>query len=216
MQVRRLPLAELELNIGQIPGLPTNPRAWTKEDIDALAKSLRETPELFEARPIIAVEYRGKYVILGGNMRYIASKANGAVDAPVIVFPADTPIEKMKEIVIKDNGAWGKWDIEALENEWYDLPLGEWGAPDWFQEKEVQDENGDENNLPEELQGVDINPDKLEKIVGDDGVEYQRIIVTYEEGEEAMVDTLFCVKGITQKIIWTLDEILKLREQDGN
>ena len=122
-------LSALEPNAGQIEGLPVNPRQWSKSDIDLLAKSLTETPELFEARPIIAVPHGDKFVILGGNLRYEASKQNKAKEVPVVVFPEDTPISKLKEIVIKDNGSFGEWDMDALANEWDDLPLADFGVP---------------------------------------------------------------------------------------
>lgn len=127
-----LPLAALQPNKGQIPGLPTNPRQWTKEDIDKIAKSLKETPELFEARPIIVYPYGGKYVILGGNLRYEGSCRNlDPLDkVPVAILPEDTTVEKMQEIVIKDNGSFGSWDYDTLANEW-DVPLLEWGVPAW-------------------------------------------------------------------------------------
>lgn len=128
---RMISLDLLEQNIGQIEGLPANPREWKKKDVDALAKSLRETPELFEARPIIAVPRGGKYVILGGNLRYEGCRKNGDREAPVCVLPEDTPVAKMKEIVIKDNGSFGEWDYDRLADEWDDLPLPEWGVPAW-------------------------------------------------------------------------------------
>lgn len=131
MEIQRIKIADLEKNVGQIDGLPVNPRQWTKGEVDRIAKSLRETPELFEMRPIIAVPYNGKYVILGGNLRYEGARANKDIDAPCIIIPEDTPIAKMKEIVIKDNGAFGSWDFEALANEWDDLPLVDWGIPVW-------------------------------------------------------------------------------------
>lgn len=131
LKTQRIKLAALAQNTGQIPGLPSNPRQWTKEDIDTIAKSLKETPELFEARPIIAVPFDGKYVILGGNLRYEGARKNGDKDVPVCVIPEDTPVDKMKEIVVKDNGSFGAWDYDALANEWDDNPLGDWGVPAW-------------------------------------------------------------------------------------
>ena len=131
MEIVRLKLSELELNAGQIEGLPVNPRQWSKSDIDTLAKSLTETPELFEARPIIVVPHKGKYVILGGNLRFEASRVNKAETVPAVIFPEATPIEKLKEIVIKDNGSFGQWDYDFLANEWDDLPLADWGVPAW-------------------------------------------------------------------------------------
>ena len=132
MQILKLKLSELTPNTGQIPGLPSNPRQWTKGDVDKIAKSLKETPELFEARPIIAVPYEGKYVILGGNLRYEGARKNKDKEAPVILFPENTPVEKMKEIVIKDNGSFGAWDIDQLANEWDNGHLADWGVPEWI------------------------------------------------------------------------------------
>ena len=103
MEIVRIKLSALEPNTGQIPGLPMNPRQWTATDVDRIANSLQETPELFEARPLLVYPLEKKFIILGGNLRHEGAKRNKAKDAPCIVFPADTPIEKLKEIIIKDN-----------------------------------------------------------------------------------------------------------------
>ena len=142
MEIVRLPLSKLEANIGQIPDLPMNPRQWTQDDIESLAKSLAETPELFEARPLLVVPHEGKYVILGGNLRFEACRKNKDKEAPCIVFPEDTTVEKLKEIVVKDNGTFGAWDWDALANEWDDLPLTEWGVPTWKNQQGDTDIDG--------------------------------------------------------------------------
>lgn len=131
MNTIRIALKDLEQNTGQIPGLPANPRQWKKAEIDKIAKSLQETPELFEARPIIVTQYAGKFVILGGNLRFEGCKKNKDKDAPCFIIPDDTSIDKMKEIIIKDNGSFGDWDYDALGNLWDDLPLADWGVPAW-------------------------------------------------------------------------------------
>jgi DNA modification methylase len=153
MEIKRIRLTDLELNRGQVEGLPSNPRQWGKGELANLVKSIRETPELLEARGLIVWPYAGKYVILGGNMRFSALREMNAVDAPCMVMPQDTPIEKLREIVIKDNGAFGSWDYDMLANEWDDLPLPEWGVPAWDTEnlesisapKEVEEDDFDEN-----------------------------------------------------------------------
>lgn len=150
MEVVKIPLSQLHPNTGQIQGLPENPRTWTDADVAKLAKSLVETPELFEARPIIATPYRGGYVILGGNMRYHACMMNKADDAPVFVLPEETSIEKMKEIIIKDNGAFGAWNFDAIANEWNDLPMVDWGVPAWEDKQEASsDDFGTDFTLPD-------------------------------------------------------------------
>lgn len=145
MESRKIELKHLVINEGQIEGLPSNPRSWKKGELENLKRSIQQTPELLEARGILVYPHDGKFVVLGGNMRLTALKALGAKDAPCIVVPEDTPVEKLKEIVIKDNGAFGDWDFDMLANEWDDLPLLEWGVPAWNpdveeDEKEQKDE----------------------------------------------------------------------------
>lgn len=150
-----LSLKDIDLNEGQIEGLPANPRNWTKDELKSLALSLTETPELFEMRCPIVVPHEGRYVVLGGNLRIAAARENKEKEVTCFVFNS-TSIEKMKEIVIKDNGAWGKWDYDALANEWSDLPLTDWGIPVWEEspqetaaaageEKQATEDDFDEN-----------------------------------------------------------------------
>lgn len=143
MDTIRIALKDLVQNTGQIPGLPANPRQWTKKEIDKIAKSLQETPELFEARPIIVIPWEGKYIILGGNLRYEGCKRNKDKDAPCFIIPDDTPVDKMKEIIIKDNGSFGEWDYDALGNLWDDLPLADWGVPAWENPSSASEEKKD-------------------------------------------------------------------------
>ena len=128
MEIRRIRLTDLEINRGQVEGLPSNPRQWGKGELDDLIKSIRETPELLEARGLIVYPWGEKYVILGGNMRYSALRAMNEIDAPCYVLPEDTPISKLKEITVKDNSSFGSWDYDMLANEWDDLPLADWGV----------------------------------------------------------------------------------------
>lgn len=135
-EVKWLPLKSLQPNTGQVPGLPGNPRQWTEGDIKRIARSLKETPELFAARPIIVLPYCTPgaddcYVILGGNLRSEGARRNKMQTVPCYILPSETPVDKLKEIVIKDNGSFGAWDYDALGNEWSDLPLPEWGVPAW-------------------------------------------------------------------------------------
>lgn len=131
MEIIRIKASLCDANTGQIDGLPANPRQWTSAEVDALATSIKETPELFEARPLLVYAVGSRYIVLGGNLRLCASKRLKMRDVPAIVFPYATPIAKLREIVIKDNGAFGNWDYDMLANEWDDLPLPNWGVPAW-------------------------------------------------------------------------------------
>ena len=173
MEITRIKLSALEPNTGQIPGLPMNPRQWTASDVDAIARSLNETPELFEARPLLVYPLDGKFIILGGNLRHEGARRNKAKDAPCIVFPADTPVEKLKEIVIKDNGSFGAWDYDSLANEWGDLPLTDWGVPAW--------EDQEEEEMPTDLDAEPKNAPFVCKITFPDADAMTKFVTTYKD-----------------------------------
>ena len=158
IQTTLLPLDKLEQNTGQIEGLPRNPRTWTLSEINRIAASLKETPELFEARPILVLPKNGKYVIIGGNLRYEGCRKNKDKEVPCFVLPEDTPLEKLKELVIKDNGSFGAWDYDALANEWDNGRLPDWGVPVWEMEQEDKQEEErkevKEDDFNEEKDGI--------------------------------------------------------------
>lgn len=152
-EITYLPLARLQKNEGQVPGLPANPRQWTAADVKRIARSLKETPELFEARPIIVLPHGDDYVILGGNLRSEGARQNKMDEVPCYIVPEDTPADKLKEIVIKDNGSFGAWDYDALANEWDNVPLVEWGVPAW-EDQPQEEEEAQEDEFDEETDKV--------------------------------------------------------------
>lgn len=187
MEIQRIAIKSLALNEGQVEGLPRNPRTWTRDELDRLARSIEETPELFEARPVLAYDWKDgePFIVLGGNMRLTAAKQLGWKDVPCIVYPRGTERDKLAEIVIKDNGAFGAWDWDMLANEWDALPLSEWGVPTW------KVESGLTGELPSELDGVDIDPDELPKLEGDDNVAMERIMIVFaKEDSEGLRELL--------------------------
>lgn len=149
----------LVMNNGQIAGLPKNPRQWTADDVERLARSIEETPELLDARPLIVIQLEAKYVVLGGNLRLAAIKKLKWEKAPCYLLPMDTPAEKLKEIVIKDNGSFGQWDYDLLANEWDDLDLNGWGVAVWDNENEGGfGDNGGTGSGGEGIPGEDETP----------------------------------------------------------
>ena len=127
MDFKKLPLTELDFNTGQIQGLPPNPREWTDAEIKRLAKSMKGTPELTEARGCIVVPYEGRYVVLGGNLRLAAAKFLKWPSIMCAVLPEGTKVGKLKEIVLKDNSSFGSWDLSLLRRDWAEFDLPEWG-----------------------------------------------------------------------------------------
>lgn len=128
METRRIKLSELQPNEGQIAGLPKNPRQWKQREFEELKRSIKECPELLDARGCLVYPYNGSYIVIGGNMRLSACKALKMTEVPCIVLPEGLDVDKLKEIAIKDNGSFGEWDFDLLANEWDSLPLGEWGV----------------------------------------------------------------------------------------
>jgi len=123
-----LDISLLELNSGQLEGLPKNPR-WIKDErYEALKKSIEDAPELLEARTLLVYPLQnGHYVVIGGNMRLRACRELGFKELPCYVFKQDTPVEKLCEYTIKDNVAFGNIDWELIANEWDTGDVQDWG-----------------------------------------------------------------------------------------
>lgn len=59
-------------------------------------------------------------------MRLQALKRLGFDDVPCIIIPQETPVEKLRNYIIKDNGDFGDWDYKALLDGWDAVELQEW------------------------------------------------------------------------------------------
>ena len=129
-------ITKLEYNEGQIEGLPKNPRYLKESEHDKLKKSLTDSPEFLEYKPLMVYAMdNGNYVTICGNMRLrVANElrldGHSEFDTiPCVVLKADTPIEKIKEYAIKDNVQAGNWDWDELANgDWEVEVLQDWGV----------------------------------------------------------------------------------------
>lgn len=208
MEERRIDIGYVQPNTGQIEGLPANPRTWTSEDLERLKASISETPSLLEARGILVVRVKDKYITLGGNMRLEACRQLGYKEVPCTIMSEDMPVEKLQEIVLKDNGTFGSWDYDELEDGWNVDQVEQWGVESWRQKEAAMGLDG----LPDELQGLDITPDDLENIQGDDEVARQRVIITFREEDRWRLEEVFGIRDITSKVLWMLEDIVKQRD----
>lgn len=151
---------------------PENPRTISEDKFAQLVRSLREFPEMLQARPIVV---NPDHVVLGGNMRLKACIEAGIESVPVYVASWDEA--KQREFVVKDNVSYGEWDWDTLANEWEASALNEWGLDVWDPENEKPSENQystkvetpeykptREKPLPEELVGITKYRKLLEKI----------------------------------------------------
>lgn len=114
---------------------PENPRSISGEKFQKLVNSIRQFPEMMEARPIVVDQNN---VILGGNMRFKAAKEAGLQEVDVYVASWDEA--KNSEFIIKDNVGFGEWDWDMLANEWDAVDLQDWGLDVWSPAKEEGDE----------------------------------------------------------------------------
>lgn len=157
-------ITKLLYNEGQIDGVPKNPRYLKESEHDKLVKSLADSPEFLEYKPLMVYGLEdGTYVTICGNMRLrVANElrigGNTNFDKlPCFVLKTDTPIQKIKEYAIKDNVQAGNWDWDELANgEWEIEDLDDWGVNTSFL-------NAGESNA-DTLDGLfDTEDDKEEK-----------------------------------------------------
>lgn len=133
---QNIDITKLEYNEGQIEGLSKNPRWLHDDEGKRLKKSLIDSPEFLEYKPLMVYAMdNGKYVTICGNMRLrialqLREEGYSEFDTiPCVILKADTPIEKIKEYAIKDNVQAGNWDWDELGNgEWEVDDLKVWGV----------------------------------------------------------------------------------------
>lgn len=121
METKQLPISQVFPNIGQVKGLPKNPRFIRDEKYKKLMQSIKDDPEMLELRELIVYDTGDPslgYVVVGGNMRYRAMKELGYKEVPAKVLHPGFPLEKMRRIILKDNSSFGETDFQLLIDEW--------------------------------------------------------------------------------------------------
>lgn len=166
MESQNIQISALELNNGQIEGLPKNPRFIRDNQFEKLKKSIEDFPEMLQYRELIVYPLNGKFVVVAGNMRLRAGQELGFTEFPCKVLSKETTIDRLKEITIKDNNSFGEWDYDQLANEWDSNKLGEWGveAVNWYQDENTSESDDTEIINDYEGKEIDIN-DIGEKII---------------------------------------------------
>lgn len=181
---QKIDITKLEFNEGQIKGLSKNPRWLHDDEGKKLKKSLIDSPEFLEYKPLMVYALdNGNYVTICGNMRLrVANElrldGHSEFDTiPCVILKADTPIEKIKEYAIKDNVQAGNWDWDELANgEWETDDLQDWGVDCSFLQHD------DAENLDDFFEEVESGEAKKEKKI--------EIKVRIPEEEEDTKDTI--------------------------
>ena len=135
VEVRELPIGMLSENTGQIPDVPRNPRKITKEKFDDLCESIRKSPEMKVLDEIRVYPFNGRYVVISGNHRFKAYKKLGWENVLCKILPEDTPKEKLREYVMKENMHYAENDDKML-NQWNLKELADWRVPIKIKTKE--------------------------------------------------------------------------------
>lgn len=140
---KMIAIKDLSTNDGQIEGLPKNPRQIRDHRYEKLKKSIEDAPEMLQLRELLVYPHGGKFVIIGGNMRYRACKEIGYKELPCKVLDVETPVEKLRQYAIKDNENFGEYDWDVVANEWDTAEMKDWGVElptDWGDELTDQNE----------------------------------------------------------------------------
>ena len=185
-----IPVSKLELNNGQIDGLPKNPRFIKDERFAALLKSIQDSLEFLEAKMLKVYPMdNGHYIVIGGNMRLRACKELGYKELPCYVFPVETPVEKLREFTIKDNLLFGQNDWDILANEFDVDELTDWGLEcDFLNDVTIDDEKEEEKELPKDLS------DEVE-------VSFRIEVTCADEAEQEELYNRFIEEGLTCRIL---------------
>lgn len=113
--------------LSELVKLENNPRRITDTDLAKLVQSIRDNQDYFQARPLILSDRTGELVIIAGNQRYEAAKFLELDMVPTYLISGLNK-RREQEIIIRDNISNGSWDYDALNNEWNEFDLNDWGV----------------------------------------------------------------------------------------
>jgi len=193
------------VSVDEITPYENNPRN-NEGGVGAVANSIRK----FGWRVPILVDEEN--VIIAGHTRLKAAKKLGLERVPIVVASGLTPAQcKAYRLADNKTSELSHWNFDTLNIElddllkFPDIDMGEFG----FKAFEVEDDN-----LPDELKGKELSPDELPKLMGDNHVPYDRIIITFLPEEQGELEERL---GITfgRKRLFAAKELLdKNGEQD--
>lgn len=113
------------MNINEIKPNPNNPRKISKVEYQKLVESIKDTPRLLEALPIIIDDNN---TIISGHQRYKACLELGIQDVPVKLM-SNLSEREQKKLLIISNTHNGEFDMDMLANDGYDLgDLSDWSV----------------------------------------------------------------------------------------
>ena len=159
-----LPMSQIAVNNGQMEGVRANPRQIKGEKFERLKASIERNPEMLALRELLVYEHGGKYIVIGGNMRYRACKELGYTQMPCKIIPPQATAEQLNAYIILDNSGFGDWDWDALANEWDSQQLTDWGVdvPNWDEEASEEEQPSEDDDFDEEKDSIECRVKKGE------------------------------------------------------
>lgn len=123
-------------------------------------------------------------------------------DELVVVKRTDLALDSKqgREMALADNATAAadlSWDYEQLEQaaKDFNIETGDWGV-----------NVAGQFDLPEELDGLDLTPDELTKIEGDDATARERVIITYAPEQTDEICALLHLDEIS-KVVYRYEEL---------
>ena len=118
--------------MGQIDGVPTNPRKITKDKFELLKSSIQQDITYQYINELKVFPLEDKFVVLSGNQRLRAYKQLKIKECYCKIIKTTTSPEALRKIVLAENHTYGEddhdelansWDMTELESFGYDLPV---------------------------------------------------------------------------------------------
>lgn len=194
--------------------------------LNALKLIAKMSPEELGTRLATIADYLRKSE---GERITIANYWEEWLQKPVveIIKASDLTEDERKQFIIKDNVAFGTWDYDVLANKFDDKLLGDWGMDVWTTQPTSfsptpapsyntpsapapSEDDGEvvfEGALPVELRGVDLTPNELPKIQGDDQTAMDRVIIVYPKNKEQDMANILGLPSI-DKVVYRIEEII--------
>ena len=194
--------------------------------LNALKLIAKMTPEELGTRLATIADYLRKSE---GERITIANYWEEWLQSPKIeiIRASDLTADERKQFIIKDNVAFGTWDYDALANKFDEKLLGDWGMDVWNMQPASfsttptpsyntpsvpapSEDDGEvvfEDALPAELQGVDLTPNDLPKMQGDDQTAMERVIIVYPKDKAQDMANILGLPSI-DKVVYKIEEIM--------
>jgi hypothetical protein len=204
-------------NLDDLTPDSANARLHSKRNIDEIARSLKE---FGQHRPFVVQKSTGRILI--GNGMYEAMRKLGWTEAQVLYVNDDNITATRRALADNRTAELAEWDFSMLPEllsdvmKDTDIPVPGW-CDDELKElldlsnwtpgigKDVSPPVVRQEELPEELQGLDLTPQTFQKFQGQDNVPMERVIIVYPREQRAILSKILGVE--IKKSLYTLGEL---------